>query len=102
MVQAFDVPHTDRYQVINQHQIGEIIAEDTGLGYKRSEKLVLLTVVSRPRSQEQKINFYKILSERLQTVCEIPQNDLIISIVENNDADWSFGNGRAQFITGEL
>ena len=26
----------------------------------------------------------------------------MVSIVSNTDADWSFGNGRAQFLTGEL
>jgi malonate semialdehyde decarboxylase len=25
-----------------------------------------------------------------------------VSIVENEDADWSYGRGRAQFLTGEL
>jgi hypothetical protein len=29
-------------------------------------------------------------------------NDIVVSIVTNSDADWSFGNGRAQFLTGEL
>jgi hypothetical protein len=28
--------------------------------------------------------------------------DVMVSIVTNTDADWSFGNGRAQFLTGEL
>jgi hypothetical protein len=25
-----------------------------------------------------------------------------VSITENHNADWSFGKGRAQFLTGEL
>jgi hypothetical protein len=28
--------------------------------------------------------------------------DLIVSMVENEKEDWSFGAGRAQFLTGEL
>jgi hypothetical protein len=32
----------------------------------------------------------------------IEQNDIVVSLVANSDADWSFGNGRAQFLTGEL
>jgi hypothetical protein len=28
--------------------------------------------------------------------------DLVVSITDNNDEDWSFGYGRAQFLTGEL
>jgi hypothetical protein len=27
---------------------------------------------------------------------------VMVSIVTNTDADWSFGNGVAQFLTGEL
>jgi hypothetical protein len=26
----------------------------------------------------------------------------MVSFVENTDEDWSFGHGRAQFLTGEL
>lgn len=28
--------------------------------------------------------------------------DLIITVTENTPEDWSFGAGRAQFLTGEL
>jgi hypothetical protein len=34
--------------------------------------------------------------------CGIEQNDIVVSLVANSDADWSFGNGQAQFLTGEL
>ena len=102
MVQAFQVPHSDRYQVVNQHRPGELILEDTGLGYPRSANVVLLTVVSRPRTQEKKVEFYHLLVEKLQAACGLSPDDLIVSLVENTDADWSFGRGRAQFLTGEL
>jgi hypothetical protein len=29
-------------------------------------------------------------------------NNLMVSCAENNDADWTFGFGKAQFLTGEL
>jgi hypothetical protein len=32
MVEAFDVPVTDRYQIVHQHRPHELIIEDTGLG----------------------------------------------------------------------
>jgi malonate semialdehyde decarboxylase len=102
MVQAFGVPASDRYQSVTQHRPGELILEDTGLGYPRSKNVVLLTVVSRPRSEQEKVDFYRLLAERLHTECDISPNDLIISLIENTDADWSFGRGRAQFLTGEL
>ena len=102
MVQAFQVPPSDRYQVVTQHRPGELVLQDTGLGYTRSADVVLLTVVSRPRRQEQKTEFYRLLTEKLQVACGLSPDDLIVSLVENTDADWSFGRGRAQFLTGEL
>ncbi|WP_095195120.1 tautomerase family protein [Pseudomonas sp. Irchel 3A7] len=102
MVEAFDVPASDRYQSVTQHRPGELILHDTGLGYTRSGNVVLLTVISRPRSHAQKMAFYRLLAERLQTDCDLSPDDLIVSLVENTDADWSFGRGRAQFLTGEL
>jgi hypothetical protein len=102
MVEAFDVPQRDRYQCVTQHRPSELVLEDTGLGYTRSKEVVLLTVVSRPRPEAQKVEFYRLLGERLQADCGLSPDDLIISLVENTDADWSFGRGRAQFLTREL
>jgi len=102
MVQAFDVPVTDRYQSVTQHRPGELVVDDTGLGYTRSRDVILLTAVSRKRTEPQKIEFYRLLVEKLQSQCGISPDDVIVSIVENDDADWSFGRGRAQFITREL
>jgi malonate semialdehyde decarboxylase len=102
MVQAFEVPSSDRYQCVTQHRLGELVLQDTGLGYTRSANAVLLTVISRPRSQLQKTVFYRLLAEKLWVDCGLSPDDLIVSLVENADADWSFGRGRAQFLTGEL
>jgi len=102
MVEAFDVPDSDRYQSVSQHRPNELVLHDTGLGYSRSASVVLLTVVSRPRTEAQKTMFYRLLAEKLHAECGICVDDLIVSLVENSDADWSFGSGRAQFLTGEL
>ncbi|WP_024302055.1 tautomerase family protein [Pseudogulbenkiania sp. MAI-1] len=102
MVQAFEVPPSDRYQCVTQHRPGELVLEDTGLGYTRSVSVVLLTVVTRPRLPAQKVEFYRLLAEKLEADCSLSPDDLIISLVENADADWSFGRGRAQFLTKEL
>lgn len=102
MVEAFDVPQSDRYQCVTQHGEGELVLEDTGLGYPRSSDVVLLTVFSRQRAKEKKVEFYRLLAERLQASCGLSPDDLIVSLFENSDADWSFGRGRAQFLTGEL
>jgi hypothetical protein len=49
-----------------------------------------------------KEKFYAELCRELKQSCSIDPNDVIVSIATNSAADWSFGNGRAQFTTGEL
>jgi phenylpyruvate tautomerase PptA (4-oxalocrotonate tautomerase family) len=102
VVEAFGVPPRDRYQVVRTHPAHEIVAWDTGLGIDRSSQLVVVHVVSRRRSGEMKQRFYKLLAGNLAARSGLDPADLIVSITDNGDDDWSFGHGRAQFLTGEL
>jgi phenylpyruvate tautomerase PptA (4-oxalocrotonate tautomerase family) len=102
VVEAFQVPQRDRYQVVRTHPAHEIVTLDTGLGITRSSQQVVLQVVSRRRPRDFKERFYKLLASNLAERCGLDPADLIVSITENDDADWSFGYGRAQFLTGEL
>ena len=102
MVEAFGVPQTDRYQIVRENPRGRMKLQDTGLGFKRSDSVVVLQVVTRSRTTEQKQRFYHLLSERLHAVCGVAPDDLIVTLVVNSSEDWSFGNGEAQFLTGAL
>ncbi|MBB3315913.1 hypothetical protein FHT77_001778 [Rhizobium sp. BK181] len=102
MVRSFNVPERDRYQILNEHEPSHMRALDTGLDIPRSEKFVLVEVVSRPRAQAEKLGFYENLCSSLRERCGIPSTDVMISFVQNTDEDWSFGRGRAQFVEGEL
>ena len=102
VVEAFGVPPRDRYQVVRMHPIHEIVVWDTGLGIDRSSQLVVLHVVSRRRSPEMKQRFYQLVAANLAARCGLDSADLVVSITDNDDEDWSFGYGRAQFLTGEL
>ncbi|MEI5990001.1 tautomerase family protein [Enterococcus crotali] len=103
VLESFKVPAGDRYQIVTQHKPFEMIMEDTGLGFQREpEKMISLTVISRERPTEQKKLFYRLLAEQLEEFCTIAPENLLVSFVINNDSDWSFGFGRAQFLTGEL
>jgi hypothetical protein len=102
LLETLKVPKHDRYQVVHEHKRSRVIVEDTGLGFVRSDQVLLLQVTSRPRSREMKENFYRLLVERLATRCGIAPDDVIVNFVTNADEDWSFGAGRAQFLTGEL
>jgi hypothetical protein len=49
-----------------------------------------------------KETFYKRMVEELENHCGIAPSDVMMSFVSNTDEDWSFGLGRAQFLTKEL
>jgi phenylpyruvate tautomerase PptA (4-oxalocrotonate tautomerase family) len=102
MLAAFKVPERDRYQIVNEYKPSRMVVEDTGLGIPRTDKVVVVQVVSRPRGKAAKQQFYKLLTEELQQSCGIAPSDVMVSIVENTDEDWSFGLGRAQFLEGDL
>jgi phenylpyruvate tautomerase PptA (4-oxalocrotonate tautomerase family) len=102
IVVAFDVPATDRYQILTQHHPFELVALDTGLGLIRTNDLVIIRLTSKPRSQDTKQALYQHIADNLQNRLSIAPSDIIVTITENADADWSFGNGVAQFLTGAL
>jgi phenylpyruvate tautomerase PptA (4-oxalocrotonate tautomerase family) len=99
---AFRVPERDRYQIVHQHPAAEMRIEDTGLGIPRTDQIVMVQVTTRPRSRLEKQTFYELLCAELLRRCAVKASDVAISITQNTDEDWSFGYGRAQFITGEL
>lgn len=101
-VAAFEVPTTDRYQLLIQHDPHEVVVLDTGLGFDRSRNVVVIHVVSRQRTRDAKAEFYTLAVKNLHERLGIDPGDVIITIAENGDEDWSFGGGHAQFLTGEL
>jgi phenylpyruvate tautomerase PptA (4-oxalocrotonate tautomerase family) len=102
MLEAFKVPVRDRYQIVHEHDPSRVRIEDTGLGIPRTDKVVLVQVTTRPRTTEEKTAFYRLLTEALAKRCRIAPSDVMVHFVTNTDADWSFGNGEAQFLTGKL
>ncbi|KAK6001245.1 hypothetical protein QM012_002576 [Aureobasidium pullulans] len=102
MLAKFAAPPRDRYQVITQHEPYELIFEDTGLGIQRTDKLILIQIFQQGRNADQKQAIYASLAERLEKECGVPKTDLVVSCSANTKEDWSFGLGRAQFLTGDL
>ena len=102
MRDVFAAPQGDRYQIITEHPVGHIIAEDSGLGFERTAGVTVIQIFQQGRSTSQKQAAYGQLAKRLEAVCGIRPEDLIVSVISNKHADWSFGVGRAQFLDGDL
>ncbi|MFI7481975.1 tautomerase family protein [Kocuria sp. M1R5S2] len=102
MLATFAAPDRDRYQIITEHKPGQLIAEDTGLGYTRTDDLVVVQITQQGRSEAQKQTMYRALADQLHRRTGLDPQDLIVSVTENTREDWSFGQGVAQFLTGQL
>ena len=101
-VNCFQIPDRDRYQIITQHAPNEMVLLDTNLGFTRSKNALVIQVFSRKRSKEAKLKFYRQVATELTQALQIKGSEILISLVENEDADWSFGWGEAQFVSGKL
>ncbi|MCD8795052.1 tautomerase family protein [Mammaliicoccus sciuri] len=102
MLTAFDAPIGDRYQIVTQHEDYEMEILDTGLGVKRTEGVIIFTIITRPRTQQQKVQFYSEIVNELHDKLNIRKEDVMFSVIENTDEDWSFFKGEAQFLNGSL
>jgi phenylpyruvate tautomerase PptA (4-oxalocrotonate tautomerase family) len=102
IVEVFEIPERDRFQVVSQLDYGSIIAEDAGLGFDRSEGVVMIQIFTqRGRSDQQKQHLYARIAANL-TLAGVLEQDIFIGYQENGPSDWSFGFGAAQYLTGEL
>ncbi len=102
MLEHFAAPPRDRYQLITEHRQGQIIAEDTGLGFERTDDIVIVQIFQQGRTVHHKQAAYRALAQRLEADTGLRPSDLIVSVVANSREDWSFGNGAAQFVEGHL
>ncbi|WP_277593338.1 tautomerase family protein [Pseudomonas chlororaphis] len=95
LVERFEVPRADRFQIIHQHEAGELIFDRDYLGGPRSHDFVLIAITAgRPRSVETKRRFYRDLVERLGRAPGIDAEDVMVVITTTEAEDWSFGGGR--------
>lgn len=92
----------DRYQIVTQHDPEEMIIEDVGLGFNRTDKFLMFSLTSSPRAEADKERFYARLVKELAAHTDVTPEDVMINIVGNDKSDWSFGNGEAQFMNGKL
>jgi quinol monooxygenase YgiN len=81
-----------------------VIARSVARKGNEEELRALLQGMLVPTRAEQGCKSYELYEscQELLLRCGVKASDVVVSITENADEDWSFGYGRAQFITGEL
>lgn len=98
----YGIPERDYFHILTEHPEGQIFAQDAGLGFERTSGVVMIQIFTQGgRSQEAKQRLFTAVAEKLAEA-GVAGEDVFIGYVENTAGDWSFGYGRAQYVTGEL
>lgn len=98
----YGIPERDYFHVLTEHLRGQIVAQDAGLGFERTPDVVMIQIFTQAgRSQQAKASLFAAIVARLAEM-GVAGEDVFIGYVENTAGDWSFGFGRAQYVTGEL
>jgi phenylpyruvate tautomerase PptA (4-oxalocrotonate tautomerase family) len=96
LVTAFRIPEADRFQVIHQHEPGEMVFDRDYLGGPRSSDFLLVCVTGgKPRDAATKAAFYRQLAGNLARAPGLRPEDLMVIMQTTDMQDWSFSGGIA-------
>lgn len=103
LVERFDVPAADRFQIIHQLAADELLFDRHYLGGPRSDDFVHIAITAgRPRDTATKQAFYRRLVALLAEAPGIRPADVMVVINTTAADEWSFGDGRATMVEGSL
>ena len=97
--ETFNVPENDFFAIVTEHLPEDFIYDRHYFNIERSDEFVLIQLtVSNTRAVEQKKALYRGIVERLAGKLGLRPQDVFINLVEVAIANWSFGNGEAQYV----
>jgi len=93
VIETMGFPEDDRYQIIHELELHCLqLQERTG------DRVMMHLTMRAGRSDKSKQAFYAKVVENLAADPGIDPENVLITIVENHDIDWSFRDGVAQFM----
>jgi phenylpyruvate tautomerase PptA (4-oxalocrotonate tautomerase family) len=98
MESTVNVPPHDRFHILTEHVAG-LFFDPHYLGIERTGDCVAVQITLRKgRTVAMKQALYRRIVENLAIQPGLRPEDVLICLVENDLADWSFGNGEAQYV----
>ena len=93
VIETMGFPEDDRYQILHE-------VEPHCLQYQErtGDRIMMHLVMRAGRSNKSKQAFYARVVENLAADPGIDPANVLITITENHDIDWSFRDGVAQFV----
>ncbi len=93
VIETMDFPDDDRYQIVHEIEPHCLQYQD-----RNDDRVMMYLIMRAGRSNKAKQAFYAKVAENLSANPGIDPANILITIVENHDIDWSFRDGIAQFV----
>ena len=91
----FSVPPGDLFQVFDEVPAGRRVFDRFYKSGGRSDNFIQFHILAgKPRTNEQKQNLCRVLSQRLHSELDISPDDVMVMIQFNTADEWSFSQGR--------
>jgi 4-oxalocrotonate tautomerase len=97
LVETVAVPAKDRFQVLTEHEPGDLVYDPEYLDIARTDGIVMIDITfSAGRTLEQRRALYRRIADHLAEL-GVRREDVCIKLVEVARENWSFGNGIASY-----
>ena len=101
LVETIDVPELDRFQILTEHEPGDLVYDPGFLGIARTNDIVIVQItISIGRTLAQKRQLFRRIAEHLAAL-GVRREDAWINLVEVAKENWSFGLGEASYASAE-
>jgi phenylpyruvate tautomerase PptA (4-oxalocrotonate tautomerase family) len=101
-METIGITADNRHQVVSVHHADEVIADKRFMDLDRGPEQVFVQItLRRGRSPQAKRDLYARIAELAAANAGIDPRNILVSLVETDSADWSFGAGQAQLLDAE-
>jgi 4-oxalocrotonate tautomerase len=98
MTETFSVPEDDRFMIVSEHDVENLIYAKSYLGIDHTDDLVIIQITANDtRTIAQKQALFARIAALLAEHPGLRKEDVFINLVECKKENWSFGNGIAQY-----
>jgi len=97
--QIFRIPVDDYFQVIEELEPDNLIFPESYMGIPHSNELIYIQITAKAgRTVGMKQELYQAITREITQRTSHSSDNLIITLIENDSANWSFGRGIAQLV----
>lgn len=103
LITRFKIPEDDLFQVIEEVDLENIIFPKQYMGIPHTEDIIYIQITAKAgRTKAMKQALYRSIADEFHRRTQRNPDDLIITLIENIEEDWSFGRGEAQLVNSPI